>query len=120
MKKEKKTVKSIICGGITSGHSVDRILKAVAKDKPESKADASHVKYYAGIMKRADEITEEVYGKYANKTKPSAKAVKTKPVVKAKTKPAAAKSKPAKAKTKPAKAKGEIKAGRKNRAVKKS
>ena len=97
---EKKTVKGIICGGITAGHTVDRILKSVGKDKPESKADASHVKYYAGQMKRAGDIDETVYEKYAGKK--TAKPAKAKP---AKAKPAKV-EKPAKtkvAKAKPAK-----------------
>ncbi len=99
---EKKTVKGIICGGITAGHTVDRILKSVGKDKPESKADTSHVKYYAGQMKRAGDINETVYEKYADKK--AAKPAKAKAEKPAKAKPAKA-EKPAKAK--PAKAKAE-------------
>tara|TARA_R110000851_G_scaffold82118_3_gene180211 strand:- start:523 stop:879 length:357 start_codon:yes stop_codon:yes gene_type:complete len=112
----KKTIKGIITSGIEAGHTVDRILKAVAKDKPESKADASHVKYYAGQMKRGELITEEVYAKYANKVKPTGKikAAEAKP----KAKPAG-KVKAAKAKAE-AEPKGKIKAARKTRAAKKS
>lgn len=119
--KEKKTVKSIIMGGITAGHTVDRILKAVAKDKPESKADASHIKYYAGQMKRDEDITEEVYAKYANKAKPTKAAAKAK--TEAKPAKAAAKAKPAAkaaAKAKPVKAVAASKVERKKRAVKKA
>lgn len=63
----KVTVKGIICDGIKEGHTIARILKDVAKKKPESKADESHIKYYSGQLKRADEISEEVHEKYAGK-----------------------------------------------------
>ncbi len=76
------TIKSIICYGVKNAHTVDRILKSVKKDHPESKADATHVKYYSGQLKRTGEITEEQHEKYAMKKEKEARRAPVKAVVK--------------------------------------
>lgn len=65
--KPRVTVKGIICNGIHNKWTTARILKEIAKKKPESKADESQVKYYSGQLKRAGEIPEELHRKYAGK-----------------------------------------------------
>jgi len=87
------TVKGVISEGILAGHTVARILKDVAKKKPESVADETHIKYYSGVLKREGSIDDVTHAKYAGKpgrkaagkaeAKPKAKADKksTKKVV---------------------------------------
>lgn len=68
MSKETKkvTAKSVITGGIEKGKSVKFILSQLSKKLPDSKADASHVRFYANKMV-ADgtlktDVAEEKYG----------------------------------------------------------
>lgn len=108
--KERVTVKSIIEDGIKNGYTSARILKDVAKKKPDSKADETHIKYYSGQLKRAGEIDEETHQKYSGKKgrptaeKPAAKKAAEKPAAKkAVEKPAAKKPAAKKAAEKPVK-----------------
>ena len=78
----KVTAKSIIVAGIEAGRKTDVIINNVLKKIPDSKADASHVKHYAGVLCRAGDIDAETASKYGYtlrgaatpKTKTSAKA----------------------------------------------
>lgn len=82
----KVSAKSVIEDGITSGKSVAVILSSVAKKVPDSKADESHVRFYANKMLRDGTLDEETAktkygcgarGRKATADKP-AKAVKVK------------------------------------------
>lgn len=107
----KVSVKSVIEDGIQKGKTVKFILGQVAKKCPESKADESHVRFYANKMVRDGsleaEVAQDKYGcgkrgrkpaegkKAAPKKAEAKKATDKKPAVKkttAKKKPAAKKS----------------------------
>jgi hypothetical protein len=64
--KAKPSAKSIIETGIEGGKTVKFILSQIAKKLPDSKADESHVRFYANKMVRdgkLDETTaQEKYG----------------------------------------------------------
>ena len=71
----KVTAKSVICEGIIKGRSVEAILKNVAKKVPTSKADASHITYYANTLLKAGEIKQEQRDKYVKtRGRPGGKA----------------------------------------------
>jgi len=94
------SAKSVIEAGIIAGKSVAFILGQVAKKVPDSKADESHVRFYANKMVREEtldkDIAQDKYGCGARGRKPAkAKSgVSTTPVKakKVKAKPAKAKS----------------------------
>jgi hypothetical protein len=53
------SAKSVIESGITAGKSTKFILGQVAKKCPDSKADETHVRFYANKMVRAETLTAE-------------------------------------------------------------
>lgn len=61
---KKVTAAAVIKEGIEKAWTVDKILKQVHAKVDNSKADESHVKYYAGQMFRDGDITEEEKAKY--------------------------------------------------------
>jgi len=74
---KKITAKSIICAGIAKGQTVAAIVKSVQSKIPASKADASHIGYYANAMLKSKEIKQDVRDKYVKgKGRPAVKADK--------------------------------------------
>jgi len=83
------SAKSVIEAGIIAGKSVAFILGQVAKKVPDSKADESHVRFYANKMVREEtldkDIAQDKYGCGARGRKPAkAKSGVSTPPVKAK------------------------------------
>jgi len=80
------TAKSVIVAGIEAGKSVKFILGQVAKKCPGSKADASHVRFYANALVKAEKlktsVAAEKYGCGARGRKAEGASIVKKPASK--------------------------------------
>lgn len=90
------SAKSVIELGIEAGKSVNFILSQVAKKCPDSKADASHVRFYANALVKAGKLKPEVAESKYGCGKRGRKAAKASTEVKKEAKKPAAKKAPAK------------------------
>jgi len=70
---KKVTAKSVIENGLDKGWTAERILKDVAKKIPDSKADASHIKYYVRERVRKQAMSAADAEKYGVKAAPAKK-----------------------------------------------